>query len=109
MSGGKLPAVGQVVRLDAAASVEYVCRPFNLLLTDPPALSSVDAAEGRAIRDARRLLLTGWELNSSGQKVVLRRALPARRKGIAIVSPPAARRPALHRQTKQPPRPSWGG
>ncbi len=86
MSAAKLPAVGQVVRLDAAASAEYARRPFELLVTEPPVASTVDAAEGRGTSDARRLLLTGWELDGRGRKVRLRRALPARRASISMVS-----------------------
>lgn len=109
MSAAELPAVGQVVRLDAAASAEYARGPFNLLLTEPPEVSTVDAAEGRTVSDARWLLLTGWELDGLGRKVRLRKAVPARRDGIAVVSTSVPRHGAPDRGSEHPPRRSRGG
>lgn len=83
MNGG-VPHVGQTVYLGAEASPQFRTRPIRLLLTAPPQPSTVDAAENRPVEASRWLLLTGWELDPRGQRV-LHRTVPARASGITVV------------------------
>ena len=82
---GVIPRVGQTVYLGPEASPQFRARPIKLLLTAPPQPSSIDAAELRSTDTARWLLLTGWELDPRGQRV-LHRTVSARASGIALLS-----------------------
>ncbi len=84
VTSGSIPQVGQTVYLGAEASPQFRSRPIKLLITAPPQPSSVDAAEHRGADAARWLLLTGWELDPRGQRV-LHRTVAARASGIALV------------------------
>lgn|GEM_PF-6614288 len=81
---GVLPRVGQTVYLGAEASPQFRTRPLQLLITSPPQPSTIDAAEHRSVDEARWVLLTGWELDPRGQRV-LHRTVSARTAGIAIL------------------------
>jgi hypothetical protein len=81
---GVIPRVGQTVYLGAEASPQFRARPIQLLITSPPQPSTIDAAEHRAAAEARWLLLTGWELDPRGQRV-LHRTVSARAAGISIL------------------------
>lgn len=81
---GVIPHVGQTVYLGPEASPQFKLRPINLLITAPPRPSTVDAAEQRAADQARWLLLTGWELDPRGHRV-LHRTVSARVSGISVV------------------------
>lgn len=76
-----VPHVGQTVYLGPDASPQFRARPVRLLLTAPPEPSTIDAAERRRVDDARWLLLTGWELDASGHRI-LHRTVSARATGI---------------------------
>lgn len=82
---GVIPRVGQTVYLGPEASPQFRARPIKLLITAPPQPSSIDAAEHRAPEAARWLLLTGWELDPRGQRV-LHRTVSARTAGIALLN-----------------------
>ena len=82
---GVIPRVGQTVYLGPEASPQFRARPIKLLLTAPPQPSSIDAAEHRSTDNARWVLLTGWELDPRGQRV-LHRTVSARVSGIALLS-----------------------
>ncbi|GAA4213219.1 hypothetical protein GCM10022220_37930 [Actinocatenispora rupis] len=81
---GVIPHVGQTVYLGPEASPQFRARPIQLLITAPPQPSTIDAAEHRTAKEARWLLLTGWELDPRGQRV-LHRTVSARTSGIAIL------------------------
>lgn len=81
---GGIPHVGQTVYLGPEASPQFRSRPIKLLITAPPEPSSIDAAEHRAAETARWLLLTGWELDPRGQRV-LHRTVSARASGISVL------------------------
>ncbi len=84
MTIGVLPHVGQTVYLGPEASPQFRTRPIQLLITAPPQPSTIDAAEQRAAAQARWLLLTGWELDPRGQRV-LHRTVSARAIGICVL------------------------
>lgn len=81
---GALPNPGQILWLDAAASPEFSRSPFDFELTEPPRASTLDAAQGLAAGQAKWILVTGWVLDDSRRRVILRRDLPVRRCGIVI-------------------------
>ncbi len=81
---GVIPHVGQTVYLGPEASPQFRTRPIQLLITAPPQPSSVDAAEHRVAEYARWLLLTGWELDPRGHRV-LHRTVSVRTTGIAVL------------------------
>jgi hypothetical protein len=81
---GGVPHVGQTVYLGPEASPQFRSRPIQLLITAPPQPSTVDAAEHRGADQARWLLLTGWELDPRGQRV-LHRTVSARATGISVL------------------------
>lgn len=81
---GVIPHVGQTVYLGPEASPQFKSRPIKLLITAPPRPSTIDAAEDRETDQARWLLLTGWELDPRGQRV-LHRTVSARATGISVL------------------------
>lgn len=83
---GCVPVPGQVVTLSGAASPEFKDRPVRILVTAPTEPSSVDAAAGRGAANSTWVLVTGWELNVRGGRVLLRTGIPARAAGIALDS-----------------------
>lgn len=85
-----LPRVGQTVYLDASASPQFKARPVRLLLTEPPAPSSLDHNAGRPVERAEWWHLTGWELGPRNQRVELRGPLMALAAGVVIYPGAAA-------------------
>jgi hypothetical protein len=81
---GCVPVAGQVVLLSGAASPEFRDRPVRILVTAPTEPSSVDAAAGRGAATSTWVLVTGWELNVRGGRVLLRKGIPVRTAGIAL-------------------------
>jgi hypothetical protein len=81
---GCVPVPGQVVMLSGAASPEFRDCPVRILVTAPTEPSSVDAAAGHGAATSVWVLVTGWELNARGARVLLRTLIPARTAGIAL-------------------------
>jgi hypothetical protein len=88
---GVLPEVGQTVYLDASASPQFKARPVRLLLTEPPAPSTLDHTAGRPAERAVWLHLTGWELGPRREHVELRHLLMAKADGVVLIVPRAVR------------------
>ena len=97
---GVLPEVGQTVYLDESASPQFKARPVRLLLTEPPAPSTLDQTAGRPAERAVWLHLTGWELGPRGQRVELRQALMASEDGVLVL--PARTPPRTGRGQRVP-------
>lgn len=82
---GVIPLPGQIVRLSAKASPEFRNEPIEFLVTSPAQPSSVDLIQHRSAASATWILLTGWQLNTRGQRFLLREQVPVRASGVEVV------------------------
>ncbi len=82
---GAVPLPGQTVRLTGRASPQFREESIDFLVTSPAQPSSVDAIQCRTASSATWILLTGWELNTRGQRVLLRREVAVRASGVEVV------------------------
>lgn len=81
-----VPRPGQTVRLSGKASPQFREEPIDFLVTLPAEASSVDLILHRGVASATWILLTGWQLNALGQRVVLREGVPVRVSGVEVVN-----------------------
>lgn len=82
---GVVPRPGQTVRLTGRASPQFRREPIEFLVTLPAQPSSVDVIQHRSAASATWILLTGWQLNTRGQRFLLRREVPVRVAGVEVV------------------------